>query len=150
MSCPDYQYGKVYTNIDGKEKYARDCLPPEQCLKEYHYDCKKRLSKNSTVCLVHCCDNTGDCNGGTSRQRNLVADMLPGIRDANEFERSFLRTRCRTTVYYVKFITCYECIPLQLFRSAVCELVTQVEGSTLALTQIWSMNSFDLFLNKIE
>lgn len=31
-----------------------------------------------------------------------------------------------------------------------CELVTQVEGSTLALTQIWSMNSFDPFLNKIE
>ena len=76
--------------------------------------------------------------------------MLPGIRDANEFESSFLRTRCRTTVYYVKFITCYECIPLQLFRSAVCELVTQAEGSTLALTQIWSMNSFDPFLNKIE
>ena len=94
-------------------------LPPEQCLKEYHYDCKKRLSKNSTVCLIHCCDNTDDCNGGTSRQRNLVADMLPGIRDANEFESPFLRTRCRTTVYYVKFITCYDCIPLQLFRSAV-------------------------------
>ena len=65
---PEYKCGKVYINIDGKENFQKDCLPPEWCLKENHYDCGGHLLKNSTVCDIHCCDDDNDCNAGAVRQ----------------------------------------------------------------------------------